>query len=196
MRIERSLRSFRKRLEFQVASFSDLWRCLKGLRNGECDLLILDLDHPPASDHRPLVELRQVCPCAKILALVTHADVVGAVRAMKEGALDCIEKPLDGYMLRSKVECLLDGRGGSLDLGHTHLTTMETLVLGRVLEGKTTREIARDLHRSPRTIEVHRKNIMRKLEVSNVVDLVRLAIRKGFCHVRWSRHYVRYPVQA
>ena len=102
---------------------------------------------------------------------------------MKEGSLDCIEKPLDGYTLRSKVEGLLDGQGRSSDLDCAHLTAMETLILKSVLEGRTTREIARDLHRSPRTVEVHRKNIMRKLGVSNVVGLVRQALKMGLFHV-------------
>ena len=59
------------------------------------------------------------------------------------------------------------------------LTSMETTVLQHVLQGRTNRQIGQSLHRSPRTIEVHRSHIMRKLGASTIVDLVRAASARG-----------------
>ena len=84
-----------------------------------------------------------------------------------------------GHGLHTTLEELLSERRALDGYLNVALSEMEAAVLYALLEGKTNREIATVLHRSPRTVEVHRRNIMRKLEASNVVQLVKRAAVLG-----------------
>lgn len=147
--------------------------CLRSLREQECDFLVVDIDGDPAVGLQALRVSRNVTPDLPQLVLVPHDDITSTVRAMKAGATNCLEKPIDPNRLRSVLAAVLNQRNSVSPQQGTVLTRMETLVLRHILEGKTGREIAAVLNRSPRTVEVHRRNIMRKLGVSNVVELVK-----------------------
>jgi two-component system response regulator FixJ len=109
--------------------------------------------------------------------LVEHGDTPTAVAAMKAGAADCLEKPLAPERLWSAVTTLL-GNGQAADLRpYEALTSAEVRVLHLLLAGRTNVEIAAQFHRSRRTIEVHRRNLMRKLGASHISDLVKQAFR-------------------
>jgi two-component system response regulator FixJ len=109
-------------------------------------------------------------------AVVNVGDVHMAVKAMKAGAHDCVEKPLGREWWRAAIEkATLQWRGGQ-ERSNTHLTETERFVLRQVLAGRTSKEIAWTLHRSPRTVEVHRTHIIQKLGVSSTVDLIRQAV--------------------
>jgi two-component system, LuxR family, response regulator FixJ len=112
-----------------------------------------------------------------VLVLVHHGDIRATVQAMKTGACDCLETPVESDRLKEIVERLL----GSMDSRPpaNPLTPMEITVLGHILEGKTSRQIADTLCRSPRTIEVHRSHIMHKLGVSTIVDLIKVVAGMG-----------------
>ncbi len=169
-----------RRCGASARSFATWKDCADTLRRGGCRLLVVDLDGDTGSALRTLRESSWMCPHVPTLVLVARGDIPGAVRAIKAGAVDCLEKPVDGKRLLSIVKSLL-GQGARTgpDVGAV-LTQTECLVLTRILEGNTNREIARALHRSPRTIEVHRRSIMRKLHASNLVELVKQAATTGF----------------
>jgi two-component system, LuxR family, response regulator TtrR len=102
------------------------------------------------------------------------------VRAIRAGATDCLEKPVDtGRFLRA-VGSLLRATDAAPPGAEPLLTKTEATVLRLVLQGETSQEIAETLHRSRRTIEVHRRNIMRKLQVSDLADMVKKAARQGY----------------
>jgi two-component system response regulator FixJ len=132
---------------FEVSCFAKAIDCLEQLRTDRCDLLVTG-----------------------------YGDVPTAVRAMKAGAADFIEKPLEREALLSAVQLALKQAVPADPLLRKSLTRVEMEVLYLILEGKTNKEAANLLHRSVSTIEVHRKHIMRKLGVDNVVDLVKTAI--------------------
>lgn len=139
-------------------------------------LLVVCLDNDPRGGCELVTRSRHNCPLTPVLALVKPGDVSGAVRMMKAGAADCLEVSAQAGELRAALSDLLRRHctsAWSSDLG---LTRTESLVLARILDGRTTRDIAHTLHRSHRTIEVHRRTIMRKLKVSNIVDLLKRAI--------------------
>jgi len=142
-------------------------------------LLIVDLDGDATAARQSLIGLRQEHPQIPLLAIVEHGDVAAAVQAMKAGASHGLERPIDTQQLASAMDELL----GQADLQTDHaglpLTPTETTVLRHIVQGQTSRQIAKTLCRSPRTIEVHRGHIMRKLRASTMVDLVRAASTMG-----------------
>ncbi|KGE00854.1 MULTISPECIES: response regulator FixJ [Rhizobium/Agrobacterium group] len=156
------------------------------IRNG---ILVTDLRMPDMTG----VELirRLTLTRAKIPAVVItgHGDVPMAVEAMKAGAVDFIEKPFEDIII---IEAIRRAAGQipdkPLDVDSTTevLTRLESLsdrerqVLAAVVAGLPNKSIAYDLDISPRTVEVHRANVMAKMKARSLPQLVRMAIAVGF----------------
>jgi len=124
-----------------------------------------------------------------VIVLTGHGDVSMAVQAMKAGAIDFIQKPYPEQALLDSINAALasdaESRRSSW-VAHANeqqlaaLTDREREVLNRTLSGSTSKEIAHELGISPRTVEVHRKNLLHKLGISTVKELMyRLASRIG-----------------
>jgi FixJ family two-component response regulator len=160
--------------------FSKPQECLQELAERPCDLFIVDLDDWEVEGLHALAQVRRMAPWTSSLAVVERAGVRCAVRAMKAGANDCLEKPVQRDRLTVAIERHLSHAQASGGRSRKALTQTEIQVLQLILAGRTSRDIAIELHRSKRTIDVHRKNIMRKLEASSPVDLVRRAMGMGF----------------
>ncbi len=108
-----------------------------------------------------------------VLIVTGYGDVSMAVNALKVGAVDFMEKPLERKLLLDAVKQALEASPDShIRIGNI-LTKTEKQVLQLILTGKTTREIADARHRSTRTIEDHRSRIFRKIGVRNLVELVK-----------------------
>jgi FixJ family two-component response regulator len=114
-----------------------------------------------------------------------HGDVSMAVTTMKKGAVDFIEKPFKENELHNLVEKMLikareSYKEASLQKNNqsllSKLTGRERQVLERIVAGRLNKQIADDLTISIKTVEAHRANIMEKLNVSTVADLLRLAL--------------------
>jgi two-component system response regulator FixJ len=114
-----------------------------------------------------------------VLVVTGFGDVPMAVKALKLGAADFIEKPLDREAFLRTVQSLLSQNNPSAPSQDHGLTKTEMRILHLILEGKNNREIASALHRSPRTVEVHRSHVMRKMGASNIVELLRRAATMG-----------------
>ena len=117
-----------------------------------------------------------------------HGDVPLAVRAMKAGAVDFLEKPFTDVQLLSAVRRALDQSRETRELGRltaeasrmiARLTPREREVLVMLIGGSSTKEIASRLGTSPRTVEVHRGRVFEKLRVGSLPDLVRISIAAG-----------------
>lgn len=172
------IRSIEQTLEsagYEVSSFLRAARCLEQLRQDECDLLITDVKMPRMDGIKLLTKAKRIMPYLAVLIITGYADIPMAVKAVKAGAIDFIEKPLNKENLLRRVALALR-ECDSIDpiLGEA-FTKIETRVLKLVLSGKSSKEIAYILNRSTRTVEVHRRDIMRKLGVNNIVDLVKKA---------------------
>jgi len=141
----------------------------------DCRLLIADLDSEFPDSLELFLECMGRCFFLRTLTIVKRGDLAMAVQAMKHGAVDCIEKPVDELQMKAKIEWIVGSTDDVAASAVEKLTRTERVVLAGILQGKTTKVIAMSLHRSPRTIEVHRKHIMRKLRVSTIPDLVLLA---------------------
>ena len=166
-----------------ICCFSTCQDCLERLSERPCDLLIIDLDGCETEGIEVLTQAKRMAPWIFSLALVERADVRDAVRAMKAGACDCLEKPAQEEDLLELLKMQLDQIWASAPRSRRTLTQTEIQVLQLILAGKTSRDIAAELHRSKRTIDVHRKNIMRKLDACGPVDLIKRALGMGFSNL-------------
>ena len=120
-----------------------------------------------------------------IIFITGHGDIPMAVKAIRQGALDFICKPIDSHELLQQVNKAL-----KLNSHSTHknkitskakdkvatLSARELEVFNLVVEGQTNRSIGIQLHISERTVEVHRAQVMKKLGVATLPDLVRCKI--------------------
>jgi RNA polymerase sigma factor (sigma-70 family) len=116
-----------------------------------------------------------------VIVLTGHGDVSMAVQAMKAGAIDFIQKPYPEQALLDSINAALDMDAKARRLSRASayleqrletLTDREREVLNLTLSGLTSKEIAQELAISPRTVETHRKNILQKLEIHTVKDLL------------------------
>ena len=138
----------------------------------------LDLQHALAKAEHPL----------PIIFLTGHGDIPISVQAMREGAEDFLTKPVKKETLFAAIERALArdaqergqrARRRELRARFDALTPREREVLAHVLTGQLNKQIAGDLDASERTIKAHRANLMAKLQVQSVAELVHLAQEAG-----------------
>jgi FixJ family two-component response regulator len=168
-----------RHLDVEVTHFDKAKDCLGCLKTQDCDLLISNAKWPAEDGMRLLAGARCIKPCVPIILLVDHGDIKTAVRAMKGGATDCLEKPPERAQLASAIDSALRGFVPDGIRLERPLSRTEEEVLRLILQGNTTAEVARMLHRSRRTVEVHRSHVMQKLEVAGTVALVRRCAQLG-----------------
>jgi two-component system response regulator NreC len=162
------------------------------------DVLVLDLMMPGLSGLEALPIIRQRSPRTRVVVLSMHNNNAFVATALKDGAMGYVLKGSDEEVLVRAVREVAAGRrflsppvteraidayieqsrSVQIDL-HETLTDREREVLRLAAEGKTSSEIAASLHISPRTVENHRGNMMRKLGLKNPSELVRYAVRRG-----------------
>lgn len=123
-----------------------------------------------------------------VIILTGHGDVQMAVEAMKAGAVDFIEKPYREQALLDSINAALslDARSretrkmaNAFDRGMADLTIREKEVLDYLLAGESSKDIGRELNISPRTVDAHRSNVLRKFGVRSATELIRLSSVTG-----------------
>ena len=126
-----------------------------------------------------------------VVMMTGFGEVATAVKAMKAGAADFLEKPLDEAELLTILNRLVANSQVSAELEElreqgqarlSRLTEREHDVFKGLVVGKTNKGIALDLGISPRTVEIHRARVMEKLEARTLSDVVRLALALGLRH--------------
>lgn len=158
------------------------------------DVAIIDVALPDASGVEVAREARRLSPRTRILMLSIHTEAEFVRRALEAGASgyllkDAIEEDLvRGVHEVAAGESFFSPRIASmLAAGYRDpsarqpdpLTPRERQVLHGIARGKTTKELANELHLAPSTVETHRRRIMRKLDVHNAASLTLYAIRSG-----------------
>ncbi|MFN8829114.1 MAG: response regulator transcription factor [Labrys sp. (in: a-proteobacteria)] len=174
---------------YSVSVFADGHSFLAAAKQRTPACVILDVNMPGRSGLDILRELNAQHYPAPIFIISGQGDIPMAVEAIKNGALDFIEKPFDADTVVSHVRDAIAAaerrqkRGGEAGLssfpGREHLTPREREVLGQIAAGASNKEAGRHLGISPRTIEVHRARIMEKLGAKNAADLVRIVMSEG-----------------
>ncbi len=147
--------------------------------------LVLDVRMPGMSGLDLQAELVRRGAGLPTIVVTGHAEVPMAVRAVKAGAVDFIEKPFSDQLLLDRVRQALeiDRQEREIRLRREEacrrleaLTAREREVLSLVVAGKANKEIAADLGLSPKTVEVHRAHVMSKMAVDSLAELIRVAI--------------------
>ena len=166
--------------DITVTCFACPSECLARLRSQKCDLLITDLRMPEKDGLELLADVKRLAPWVPVLMITGYGDVPTAVKAIKGGAVDFIEKPLGKRVLLQKVRSILQENTPANMSPGKPLTKTEMSVLKLIIDGKSNRDIANLIHRSVRTVEVHRAHIMRKFGVDDLIDLVKLCAAMGW----------------
>jgi two-component system response regulator FixJ len=171
-----------------VRAFPSAQEFLAGLDEAQAGCVITDVQMPGMTGLELLAKLRPRSRDFAVIVLTGLGDVPMAVEALKTGAADFIEKPFDGERLLAAVEAALARRAAeSLRAGSqaenaeriAALSPRERDVLRGLVDGATTKEIARDLDISPRTVETYRAGIMGKTRAGSLSELVRIALSAG-----------------
>lgn len=176
---------------YTVKCQSSAERFLQALQNDDKETvscLILDVRMPGMSGLELQERLLSEAIPMPIAFITGHGDVSMAVTTMKKGAVDFIEKPFKESELKILVEKMLtrarvdyakaDTQKNTQNL-LSKLTGREKQVLERIVAGRLNKQIADDLNISIKTVEAHRANIMEKLNVNTVADLLRLALSES-----------------
>jgi FixJ family two-component response regulator len=172
---------------YHVTSFADGGTFLTAARTRTPSCIILDVHMPGRSGLDILKDLNAQHYPAPILIISGQGDIPMAVDAVKNGALDFIEKPFDADTVVTRVREAIEAterrrsNAGAPDglanfPGRDLLTPREREVLAQIASGASNKEAGRLLGISPRTIEVHRARIMEKLGAKNAADLVRIVL--------------------
>lgn len=183
-----SLTMFLRSAGFNARSFScanDLMRECNELPAG---CMLLDVRMPDVDGFGILGMLGGVKDRLAIIVMTGHGDVATAVRAMRAGAVDFVEKPFEeGLILRAIARAaeslehkirLLDRRTQAVArLGV--LTARERDVLTGMIDGRPNKVLAYDLGISVRTVEMHRANLMDRLDATSAAQVIRLAFDAG-----------------
>ena len=173
---------------FHVSSFAEGNSFLAAVHRHEPDCIILDVHMPGRSGIDILKELHAEHCAIPLFIISGQGDIPMAVDAIRNGALDFIEKPFDAVTLvgrvREAIAATARRKAAPLGIsmlasqfpGRELLTPRECQVLELIAKGASNKEAGRELGISPRTIEVHRARIMEKLHAKNAVDLVHIVL--------------------
>lgn len=158
---------------------------LEKFDDSQTGCIVTDVRMPGMDGIQLLRRLNESKTKFPVIVMTGHADVPLAVEAMKCGAVDFIEKPFSDDVLLVAIQSALASNSspaGDLDQVRARiasLTPREKEVLDGLLAGHPNKTIAFDLGLSPRTVEVHRANVMTKMAASSLSELVRMTLSAG-----------------
>lgn len=157
---------------------------LEKFDDSQTGCIVTDVRMPGMDGIQLLRRLNESKTKFPVIVMTGHADVPLAVEAMKCGAVDFIEKPFSDDVLLVAIQSALASSSPAGDLDQVRariasLTPREKEVLDGLLAGHPNKTIAFDLGLSPRTVEVHRANVMTKMAASSLSELVRMTLSAG-----------------
>ncbi|MCB9961400.1 MAG: response regulator [Hyphomonas sp.] len=173
---------------FTVKTYTDGVAFLDVVDAAQIGCILLDVQMPRMDGLEVQEQLNARGVAMPVIVLTGHGDVPVAVKAMKAGAVDFVEKPYEKHVLvealnrafarldeRSQRDLLVDEAKGRIE----RLTPREHDVLVGLVEGQTNKAIADSLNISPRTVEIHRANLMEKLGATSLSAVLRIAFAAG-----------------
>lgn len=165
---------------FEVRTFESAAAFLAACGRQDAGCVVLDVRMPEMDGLQALAELHSRRIHLPIIFLTGHGDVPMSVLAMKSGAHDFLQKPVAAETLISRVHgaLRLDEKNrekqAAIDAARerlTRLSSREEEVLSLLLQGNTNKEVAKRLDLSPRTVEIHRKNILNKTDAASLIEV-------------------------
>jgi two-component system response regulator FixJ len=182
--IRRSVGFMLKTSGFNVRTYDSGLQLIKAAAGLETGCILLDIRMPGMDGLEVQKALRDKGVTLPVIIMTGHGDVSLAVQAMKAGAVDFIEKPFEKAVLLSGIEHAMErlkrsaasqDRAGEAIVRLQALTRREREVLEGLAKGLPNKTIAYDLGISPRTVEIHRANVMSKLGVRSLSEALRIA---------------------
>jgi len=181
-----------------VAEAANGREAVRAARELRPDIALICITMPELNGIEATRQIKTHAPNTKVIALSVHSDGEMVTEMLKAGAsgyvlatcdveelLHAMRTVLAGQTYLSPevagfvTEALLDRDGGRRGPNGPGLSPREREVLQLVAEGKNTKQIARQLSRSPKTVEMHRRHLMQKLDLYSISELTKYAIRKG-----------------
>lgn len=186
--VRRSLALLLRSADFTVQDFDCGEAFLRAVATLPFGCVLLDLRMPGMDGLAVQREMAARKVKLPVVVVTAHGDVALAVQAMKAGACDFIEKPYDAEVILQAAEAALargdEERARTRDAAEAAsriaaLTPREAEVLQGLVAGRPNKIIAFDLGVSPRTVEIHRANLMGKLGARSLSEAVRIALSAG-----------------
>ncbi len=183
--IRDALRMLLASVKLKVETFGSAREFLAAYDPTRAGCMILDVRMPGMSGPELQEQLRANNINIPIIIITGHGDVPTAVRTMKAGAIDVLEKPFSDDLLLERVHQALERDAATrteqaerekVAKRMARLTPREREVMGAIVQGKLNKVIAADLGLSTRTVEIHRARIMEKMEARSVSTLTRMVL--------------------
>ena len=186
--VQRGVAALLKAADYETAVFKSGDEFLKQLPalNLDNTVILVDVCMPGIQGLELQEQLNNDRVSLPVIVMTAHGDIPMAVRAMRNGAIDFLQKPftvdevttaLDRAFgkVKQRPQKTVNSSSALLD-GFRSLTPRETEVFRGIVNGLTNKEIARLLSISPRTVEVHRQKLMTKMNADSLAELVRMAV--------------------
>jgi FixJ family two-component response regulator len=182
-----SLRWLLEANSYRVRAYASAESFLAEYDEQQPGVLIVDVRMPGMSGLELQEQLIARKSSMPVVFITGHGDIPMAISTMKKGAVDFLEKPFDETALREIVGRMFEQANQRLTQAKAvrqheamlaRLTSREQQVLERIVAGRLNKQIADDLGISIKTVEAHRANIMEKLQVTTVADLMKVALAK------------------
>src|SRR5258708_4535845 len=168
--------------------FSSAAAFLEALKSDSRGCIISDVRMPGMDGVELLRTLKAMGCLLPVIVITGHADVTVAVKAMKSGAADFIQKPFESELILRLVRACLEDNDDAVDASAKRdrvlrridsLTARERQVLEMIMQGASNKLIAGNLDISPRTVEIYRANVMSKMRADSLSDLIRMTLSSG-----------------
>jgi len=182
--IRRSVGFMLKTSGHRVEAYESGAELLKSSSHLDKGCILLDIRMPGMDGLEVQRALQEKGVSLPVIIMTGHGDVTLAVKAMKAGAVDCIEKPFEKDVLLSALDQgyrrlsrkgVTDDRMRDAAVRLRALTSRERDVLDGLAQGLPNKSIAYDLGISPRTVEIHRANLMLKLRAKSLSEVLQIA---------------------
>lgn len=173
---------------FRVTCFNSGAAFLETVKDTQDGCLVLDVRMPGLSGPDVQARLAERRITLPVIIMTGHGDLTMAVKAMKAGAVDFIEKPSNAAEITGAVRAALNksaeswaatSKTSEIRQRLDRLTARERQVLDELVIGNLNKVIAFNLEISPRTVEIHRARAMEKMQARNLAHLVRMIITAG-----------------
>jgi len=184
--VRSSLKAVLETYSYDVVTYGSAGPAIEAIFDDRPDCILLDVRMPEVDGLTALQLLMSTAPHVPVIMITGHGDVSMAVRAMKAGAQDFIEKPIDDQLLEKSIASAVAKRAVSdrrlkqaaaVSERYSRLTKREKMVASLVAEGHSSAAIASLLSISVRTVDHHRANILAKMQATSVPHLIKLILQ-------------------